>query len=90
MTSPIVTPMREKALERIKDLMIEIHADRAQVEALTEASDIREDVPSLDSLDHVELIMGIEDTYSIEIPDKDVTKARTVGDLIDIIGRLAF
>lgn len=38
-----------------------------------------------DSLDIVELIMALEDEYSIEIPDEDAEKMETVGDAIKYI-----
>ena len=38
-----------------------------------------------DSLDSVELIMAIEDEYEIEIPDEEVEKLKTVGDLAGYI-----
>ncbi|NLT23052.1 MAG: acyl carrier protein [Syntrophorhabdus sp.] len=38
-----------------------------------------------DSLDIVELIMALEDEYSIEIPDEDAEKMETVGDAIRYI-----
>jgi acyl carrier protein len=38
-----------------------------------------------DSLDIVELVMALEDEYSIEIPDEDAEKIETVGDAIRYI-----
>lgn len=38
-----------------------------------------------DSLDIVELIMEMEEEFDIEIPDEDVEKMLTVGDVIDYI-----
>jgi acyl carrier protein len=43
-----------------------------------------------DSLDIVELIMALEDEYSMEVPDKDAEMMETVGDVIKYIkGHLA-
>lgn len=39
----------------------------------------------LDSLDHVEVIMAIEDEFGFEIPDKDAEKLWTPQDLIKYI-----
>jgi len=36
----------------------------------------------LDSLDQVELIMSIEDTYDLEIPDDDVMQLKNMKDVI--------
>ena len=38
-----------------------------------------------DSLDTVELIMALEEEFSIEIPDEDAEKMKTVGDVIKYI-----
>ena len=38
-----------------------------------------------DSLDIVELIMGIEEEFDIEIPDEDAEKLTTVGDAMKYI-----
>jgi acyl carrier protein len=38
-----------------------------------------------DSLDIVELIMGLETEFDIEIPDEDAEKIQTVGDAVNYI-----
>ncbi len=38
-----------------------------------------------DSLDTVELIMALEEEFSIEIPDEEAEKMKTVGDAIKYI-----
>lgn len=38
-----------------------------------------------DSLDIVELVMELEDAFSIEIPDEDAEKLKTVKDAIDYL-----
>lgn len=38
-----------------------------------------------DSLDAVEIILGIEETYGIEIPDDEAEKFKTVRDLVDYV-----
>ncbi len=38
-----------------------------------------------DSLDIVELIMGLETEFDIEIPDEDAEKIDTVGDAVEYI-----
>ena len=40
---------------------------------------------SADSLDAVEIIMAIEDTFGIEIPDEDAEKFQTVEDLVKYV-----
>ena len=41
-----------------------------------------------DSLDIVELIMALEEAFSIEIPDEDVEKVVCVGDVVEYIQNL--
>lgn len=38
-----------------------------------------------DSLDTVEMVMAFEEEFSIEIPDEDAEKIRTVQDAVDYI-----
>lgn len=38
-----------------------------------------------DSLDIVELVMAMEEEFSLEIPDEDAEKIKTVGDVIQYI-----
>ncbi len=46
--------------------------------------DIAEDLGA-DSLDVVELLMSIEDEFSMEIPDEEIENIKTVGDLVSFI-----
>ena len=66
-------------LERMKELI----ADQLSVNAdiITEASSFKDDLGA-DSLDLFELVMALEDEYSIEIPADDLQKMATVGDVI--------
>ncbi len=66
-------------LERMKELI----ADQLSVNAdiITEASSFKDDLGA-DSLDLFELVMALEDEYSIEIPADDLQKMTTVGDVI--------
>ncbi|MCD8082410.1 MAG: acyl carrier protein [Clostridiales bacterium] len=66
-------------LEKMKELI----ADQLSVEAdeITEASSFKEDLGA-DSLDLFELVMALEDEYSVEIPSEDLEKLLTVGDVI--------
>ncbi len=39
-----------------------------------------------DSLDVVELVMALEEEFSIEVPDEDVENIRTIGDIVQYVG----
>lgn len=41
-----------------------------------------------DSLDVVELLMQLEDATGKTVPDDEVTKIKTVGDLVEVIDKL--
>jgi len=73
-------------MEEITARLKEIVMDRLDVEEdqiKPEASFV-EDLGA-DSLDIVELIMGIEGEFDIEIPDEDAEKLTTVGDAMEYI-----
>lgn len=66
-------------LARLKEIIIDrLDAEESQI--VPEASFV-EDLGA-DSLDIVELIMGIEEEFDIEIPDEDAEKLTTVGEAI--------
>ena len=56
----------------------------AELETITVDTKIEEDL-SADSLDVVELLMSIEDEFGVEIPDEEIEKLRTVGDVVNYI-----
>lgn len=64
----------------------EIVMDRLDVEdeQITETASFVEDLGA-DSLDIVELIMGIEEEFDIEIPDEDAEKLTNVGEALSYI-----
>jgi acyl carrier protein len=45
------------------------------------------DVVGWDSLKHVEIILQVEEKYGIDMPLAEVSRARTVGDLVNLIER---
>ena len=65
--------------ERVKEI-IEEQLNLEGVE-ITEETRFKEDLEA-DSLDLFELVMALEDEYSIEIPADDLQKMATVGDVI--------
>ena len=68
-------------LEEVQAKLKEIVMDRlnAEEEQIKPEASFVEDLGA-DSLDIVELIMGIEEEFDIEIPDEDAEKLTTVGE----------
>lgn len=67
-------------LEKIREIIAEEYTDVD----VTLDTDFREDL-GIDSLDLFEMIMVIEDEYSIEIPVEELEDVHTVGDLINYL-----
>lgn len=73
-------------LEEVQAKLKEIVMDRlnAEEEQIKPEASFVEDLGA-DSLDIVELIMGIEEEFDIEIPDEDAEKLITVGEAMNYI-----
>jgi len=65
--------------ERVSEMIIE-QLGATKEEIVPEASFI--DDLGADSLDIVELVMAMEETFDIEIPDDDAEKIQTIGDAV--------
>ena len=71
-----------ETFEQLKNLVVELlEVDEAAV--VPEAS-FADDF-NADSLDIIEFISAVEDTFKIEIPDEDAENLQTVQDAIDYI-----
>ena len=72
----------EEVQAKLKEIVIErLNAEEDQIKP--EASFV-EDLGA-DSLDIVELIMGIEEEFDIEIPDEDAEKLTTVEEAMNYV-----
>ena len=71
-------------LEEVQAKLKEIVMDRlnAEEEQIKPEASFVEDLGA-DSLDIVELIMGIEEEFDIEIPDEDAEKLTSVGEAMN-------
>ena len=69
-------------LEKMKEII----AEQLSVDAdsITEASSFKGDLGA-DSLDLFELVMALEDEYSVEIPAEDLENLTTVGQVMDYL-----
>lgn len=69
-------------LERMKEIIAEQLSTDA--EGITMETSFKEDLGA-DSLDLFELVMALEDEYSVEIPSEDLEKLSTVGDVVNYL-----
>ncbi len=68
--------------EKIKEIIVEqLDVDEDMVQLDT---NLMKDLEA-DSLDAVEIILGIEEAFDLEIPDEDAEKFETVQDLVDYV-----
>ncbi|RKX25961.1 MAG: acyl carrier protein [Candidatus Zixiibacteriota bacterium] len=68
--------------ERVREIIIEqLGVEESQV---TENAKFVDDLGA-DSLDTVELVMALEEEFSLEIPDEDAEKITSVSDAINYI-----
>lgn len=73
----------EEIFEKVKEIIVE-QLGTSSTTTITLESSFLDDLGA-DSLDIVELIMAIEETFDIEIPDADAEKVTTVGEVVDYI-----
>ena len=69
-------------LERLKEIVseqLEIDA-----ESITADTRLNEDL-NADSLDVVEMLMALEDEFGVDIPDEEIEKMKTIGDVVNFI-----
>lgn len=72
--------------EKVKNIIVEqLGVEIAQV---TEGAKFVDDLGA-DSLDTVELVMALEEEFSLEIPDDDAEKITSVGDAVSYIKNTA-
>jgi acyl carrier protein len=73
---------RDEVFERVRDhLAAELAVDAASIQ---EDSRFKEDL-NADSLHLVELVVELEDTYGIRIPDDQAEKLDTVGKVAEFV-----
>lgn len=69
-------------LEKMKEIIAEQLS--VDAETITETSSFKEDLGA-DSLDLFELVMALEDEYSVEIPAEDLQQLLTVEDVMNYL-----
>jgi acyl carrier protein len=72
-------------LERIKEIVADSLG--VEIEELTNETSFKEDL-NADSLDLMEIVMALEDEYSVEIPTEDLENILTLGDVVSYIEKM--
>jgi len=73
---------RAEALATIQDVAAEVLS--VEPDRVIEAARFKEDLDA-DSLDLVELVMGLEERFDIEVPEDDLEGVTTVGHAVDLV-----
>jgi len=73
---------RTEALDAIREVAVEVLS--VEPASVTEAARFKEDLEA-DSLDLVELVMGLEERFDIEVPEEDLEGVTTVGNAVDMV-----
>ncbi|MFC6208025.1 MULTISPECIES: acyl carrier protein [Levilactobacillus] len=70
----------------IFDKIADIIADRFETDrdAINEQLNFKQDLDA-DSIDFVEFVLELEDTFGAEISDEDAEKLNTIGEVVDYI-----
>ena len=72
----------------IKERVVKVTVEQLGVkpEEVVDSASFQEDLGA-DSLDVVELVMALEEEFSIDIPDEEVGEIKTVGDAVNYISK---
>lgn len=69
-------------LDKMKDILVE--QLECNPEDITMESLLVDDLGA-DSLDAIDIVMSVEDTFKVEVPDEIIEKIETVGDIVNCI-----
>ena len=73
---------RDVALTALREVAVEVLS--VEPDVVTEEARFKEDLDA-DSLDLVELVMGLEERFDISIPEEDLEGVTTVGIAVDLV-----
>jgi acyl carrier protein len=73
---------RADALAALTEIAVEVLG--VEPDQITEAARFKEDLDA-DSLDLVELVMGLEEQFDITMPEEDLEGVTTVGKAVDLV-----
>ena len=69
-------------LDKMKDILVE--QLECNPEDITMESLLVDDLGA-DSLDAIDIVRSVEDTFKVEVPDEIIEKIETVGDIVNYI-----
>jgi acyl carrier protein len=73
---------RSEALDAIREVAVEVLS--VEPDQVTEEARFKEDLEA-DSLDLVELVMGLEERFDIEVPEEDLEDVARVGQAVTLV-----
>ena len=73
---------REEALSALREVAVEVLS--VDGDTVQEDARFKEDLDA-DSLDLVELVMGLEERFDISVPEEDLDGVATVGQAVDLV-----
>ena len=73
---------RDEALGVLREVAVEVLS--VEPDSVTEGARFKEDLDA-DSLDLVELVMGLEERFDISVPEEDLEGVTTVGQAVDLV-----
>lgn len=73
---------RDEVMTKVREhLSTELEVDAAEIQ---EGTRFREDLDA-DSLDLYELVMELEDSYGVRVPEEEAAEIETVGQAVDFV-----
>jgi acyl carrier protein len=73
---------REEALSALREVAVDVLS--VEPDDVVETARFKEDLDA-DSLDLVELVMGLEERFDISVPEEELEDVTTVGQAVDLV-----
>jgi acyl carrier protein len=73
---------RDEVLSALREVAVEVLS--VEPDSVVEEARFKEDLDA-DSLDLVELVMGLEERFDIAVPEEDLENVGTVGQAVDLV-----
>ena len=73
---------RDEVLSALREVAVEVLS--VEPDTVVEEARFKEDLDA-DSLDLVELVMGLEERFDISVPEEDLENVGTVGQAVDLV-----